>query len=311
MSSPGTHAQHRTQPASANPLVTGAALIILSEALLATMSAAIKVVSADLPNEMLVFFRNLFGLALVLPVALRHGPGALRTDCIQWHLLRATAGVGAMYCFFYTIEHLALAEAILFKLTAPFFIPLIALVWLGERIPASARIAIGVGFAGSALVLGPGGADRFALAGLTGLGGAFLGGLAKVTIRRMGRSEPAPRIVFYFGVFATTLTAVPLTWAWQTPGLASLGWLGLMGGCATTAQLCLTRAYSLAPAGQIGPFTYVSVIFGSFAGWLFWGEVPDLLTVAGSLLIIGAGLLTLRGRRTPRPETSPAEGSRA
>ncbi|WP_435102559.1 DMT family transporter [Arhodomonas sp. AD133] len=278
-----------------NPLIQGAALIILSEALLATMSAAIKVVSADLPNEMLVFFRNLFGLLIVLPVALRHGPSALRTSCPHIHLLRAAAGVGAMYCFFYTIEHIPLAEAILFKLTAPFFIPLIALTWLGERIPVSARLAIALGFGGCALVLGPG-SEGWALAGITGLAGAFLAGLAKVAIRRMGRSEPAPRVVFYFGVFATTITAIPLTWSWQTPGLVPLGWLLLMGGCATAAQLCLTRAYSLAPAGQIGPFTYVSVVFGSLLGWLFWGEIPGLATVAGSLFIIGAGLLTLHGR---------------
>lgn len=295
----------------ARPLVHGAALIVISEALLATMSAAIKVTSAELPNEMLVFFRNLFGLLLVLPIALRHGPSALRTGCARLHLLRAAAGVGAMYCFFYTIEHLPLAEAILFKLTAPFFIPLIALLWLGERIPISARAAIVIGFAGSALVLGPGGAERYALAGLTGLGGALLAGLAKVAIRRMGHSEPTPRIVFYFGVFATALTALPMAWAWQTPSVTALGWLLLMGACATTAQLCLTRAYSLAPAGQIGPFTYVSVVFGSLAGWLFWGEIPGLTTAAGSLLIIGAGLLTLQGgERLPLPRRTHSAGAR-
>jgi drug/metabolite transporter (DMT)-like permease len=273
-------------------LIQGAVNILIAEVLLAAMAAVIKHVSLELPNPMLVFFRNLFGLVVVAPIALRHGPRALRTQWPHLHLLRALAGVGAMYCFFYTISAIPLAEAVLLKLTAPFFIPLIALAWLGERLPLATLAGIAIGFGGVALVLQPG-LDGIPLAGLTGLAGAALAGLAKVAIRAMGPCEPAPRIVFYFGSLATVASAVPLLWAWQTPGLTSLAWLGLMGLCATGAQLLLTRAYSLAPAGRIGPFSYVAVIYSSVLGWAFWSEVPGLLTLAGSLLITLAGVLTL------------------
>lgn len=289
-----------------SPLVTGALLIIVSEALLVAMSAAIKIVSVELPNEMLVFFRNVFGLVALSPLLIRAGPSALRTRRLHLHLLRALSGVGAMYCFFYTIASIPLAQAVLFKLTAPFFIPIIALLWLGERLPWSARIAILVGFVGVALILRPGfgGLHHAALFGLLG---AALGALAKVAIRRMGETEPPRRIVFYFGTVATLVSAVPLVWAWQTPSLEALGWLGMMGCCATAAQLCLTRAYSLAPAGQIGPFTYISVVFASLLGWLFWNEIPATMTFAGSALVIVAGLLTLRGRGQAVPARRPSE----
>lgn len=285
--------QHRHQA-----LLQGALFIVISELLLATMSAAIKTVSAELPNEMLVFFRNLFGLAVLLPFALRNGVGGLATRRLPVHLARSLAGVGAMYCFFYTIASIPLAEAILFKLTSPFFIPLIAWLWLSEHIPATAKLAIGVGFAGVALVLQPG-FREIPVAGFVGLCGALLAALAKVAIRRMSDTEPSTRIVFYFGVIATSVSAVPLTWAWQTPSWEAVAWLSLMGGSATIAQLLLTRAYALAPAGQIGPFTYVSVIFGSAYGWLFWDEVPGPLVVLGSLFIIAAGILTTRRGRSP------------
>lgn len=283
-------------------LIQGAVYILIAEALLAVMAAVIKHVSLELPNEMLVFFRNLFGLAVVAPIALRHGPRALTTTLPHLHLLRALSGVSAMYCFFFTISNIPLAEAVLLKLTAPFLIPLIALLWLGERLPVATVAGITVGFAGVALVLQPG-LDRIPLAGLAGLAGAALAGLAKVAIRAMGPSEPAPRIVFYFGTLATLVSAVPLVWAWQTPGLGSLAWLGLMGACATGAQLLLTRAYSIAPAGRIGPFSYVAVIYGSVLGWVFWSEIPGVATLLGSLLITAAGVLTLyrpadAGRRT-------------
>lgn len=280
------------------PLLRGAALIILSEALLAVMSAAIKALSTDLPNEMLVFFRNLFGLAVIFPIAARHGLSALRTAVWPLHALRVGFGVGAMYCFFYTLATLPLTEAILFKLTSPFFIPVIALLWLGERIPWPARLAILVGFIGVALVLQPG-IDTLPPAALAGLAGACLAAAAKVTVRRLGRSEPPARIVFFFGVGATALTALPAALAWRTPSGEELAWLLGMGVCATGAQLSLTRAYALAPAGRIGPFTYVSVVFASLLGWFFWGEVPQLMTAAGSLFIIGAGILALQGGRAP------------
>lgn len=284
-------------------LLLGALFIVASEFLLASMSAAIKVLAETTPEAMLVFFRNLFGLLVLLPLVLRNGLASVATRVPHLHFLRAAVGVSAMYCFFYTIAHMALAEALLFKLTAPFFIPLIALAWLGETIPASARLAIVVGFAGVAFILQPdaGGIPPVAVIGLAG---AFLAGLAKVTIRRMSRTEPAVRTVFWFGTFATLISAVPLLWSWQTPAPRTFAWLLAMGGCATAAQLLLTRAYALAPAGQIGPFTYVSVVFGALLGWLFWGEYLDMATFTGMLLVIIAGVLTTRGgprRADPEP----------
>jgi len=286
-------------------LLQGAVLIIASELLLASMSAAIKVVAAELPNEMLVFFRNLFGLTFVLPIAARHGLGGLKTRHLHLHLARSLAGVSAMYCFFYTIAGIPLAEAILFKLTAPFYIPIIAWLWLSENVPGTVKAAIALGFIGVALILQPG-FREIPVAGLVGLGGAVLAALAKVSIRRMSTTEPSARIVFYFGSIATTVSAVPLLWAWQTPSWGALGWLAAMGGSATIAQLLLTRAYALAPAAQIGPFTYVSVIFGSAYGWLFWDEIPGPLVIVGSVLIVAAGVLTTRRRGQPGRQSLPA-----
>lgn len=283
-------------------LLRGASFVLLGELLLAVMSAAIKAAAVELPAEMLVFFRNLFGLLLLLPLIIgRSGSVSMRTDKLHLHILRGVAGVAAMYCFFYTIVHLALAEAIVLKLTMPFFIPLIALFWLRESIPASARWAIVIGFLGVLLILRPG-FEQVSTVALVGILGAALAALAKVTIRRMTATEPSTRIVFYFGVTASLVSAVPLLWAWQTPSLGAFGWLLLMGGSATCAQLLLTRAYALAPAGQIGPFSYASVVYGSLLGWLFWGELMGLLTVAGAALIVGAGILTLRRSRRPAPQ---------
>lgn len=277
-------------------LLLGALFIAASELLFASMGAAVKHVSLDgMPNEMVVFMRNLFGLLVLLPLLLRGGAGLFRTQVLHLHLLRGGAGLAAMYCFFYALGHLPLADGMLLKMTAPLFMPLIALLWLGERLRLTTLMAVLLGFAGVILVLNPGGEfNRVALVGLAG--GAFAA-LAKSTVRRLGRSEPNLRVVFYFSVVGLSLSSIPLLWAWQMPSSQQWLWLFAIGALGVTGQLLLTRGYAIAPSGQVSPFTYFSVVFGAGYGYLFWQEVPTETFVVGASVIALAGILTLRGRR--------------
>lgn len=267
------------------------------------MGVGIRFVAAELPNEVVVFFRNLLGLIILVPWLARRGLGGLATKVPGLHVLRAAAGLAAMYCFFYAIAHIALAEAMLLKLTAPFFIPLVALLWLREDVPPAVWFGIGIGFTGVTLILAPdldtepAGVSPIALIGL--LGGA-LAAVAKVTIRRLSRTEPTMRIVFFFAAIACGIAAIPLIWSWQTPSVTASAWLVMIAVCATLGQLLLTTGLSLAPASRMGAFGFSSVIFASLYGWLLWQEVLSWDFLAGLLLIVVAGLLASQ-RRSPRP----------
>lgn len=276
-------------------VLLGALLIVASELSFATMGAAIKLASASLSNELLVFMRNVVGLLLVLPiVAHAGGVRLLATRVPALHLLRAAAGVSAMYCFFFAIARLPLADGMLLKMTAPIFMPVIGWFWLREGIGWPVLLAIPIGFLGVALVLDPAGAlDTAALIGL--LGGA-LAALAKVTVRRLTRTEPATRIVFYFAVLAMVISGLPMLWAWQTPTSTEWALLVLIGGAGTAGQFLLTRGYAAAPAARISPFTYFSVVFAAMYGYLLWDDVLALQFVGGAILIAGAGILVLKGR---------------
>lgn len=279
-----------------SPLYRGAACVLAGELLLAFMGALIKLLSPDMASSMLVFGRNAVGLAILLPIMLwREGVDCLRTGQLRFHLVRGVVGVSAMYCYFFSLAGLALTDAILLKLTAPFFIPLIALLWLGERTSLYTLGTIAFGFCGVAVLLQPGHASQedifFVMAGVSG---ALLGGSAKVTIRRMGVSEPSARIVVYFAIVATTVSAPAALLHWQWPTLQQ--WLALLavGACATMAQLLITTAYRIAPAGRIGQFTYSSVVFAALLGWLIWSDPFTLRQGLGCLFIVGAGLLNMR-----------------
>jgi drug/metabolite transporter (DMT)-like permease len=198
-----------------------------------------------------------------------------------------------------------LAEAMLLKLSSPLFVPLVALLWLGEAVPPRVRWALAVGFAGVTLILHPDLGQVSPVAWIAVLGGAFAA-VAKVTVRRLSRSEPTTRIVFYFALAGTLVSAIPLAGTWQPPSLPALGWLLGVGLPATLGQLLLTRGLSLAPAARMGTFGFFSVIFGALVGWILWGEVLAWPTAAGSVLVIAAGVLAGGGRPDPEPRRDGA-----
>ena len=164
-------------PARGALLVTAAALMF------ASMGVLIRFASQQLPNEQVVFLRNLFGLLILLPLLLSMASApSLRTQRPWLHVTRSLFGLAAMYCFFYALANLALADAVLLNFTAPLFIPFIALLWLRETVSRHVIAAIVIGFAGILLVLKPG-IGLFNPASLIGL--AF-GGL-----RRHRHGQPA------------------------------------------------------------------------------------------------------------------------
>ncbi len=290
-------------------LPRGAAYMLAAALLFAGVSAIIKYVALSVPNEMVVFFRNLFGLVAFAPLILRHGPRYYATRHMGFHLVRALTGLAAMYCYFYAISRLPLAEAVLLNYSAPLFIPLAALLWVGE--PFSRRLwwPILIGFAGIGLILKPG-LSLLAPMALIGVAAGIFSALAMAGIRKLTRTEPATRIVFYFSLFATLGSAVPLLWAWRTPPVELWLLLILIGAVSTAAQILLTRAYAHAPAAKVGPFSYGTVVFAALVGWALWNEVPDMLSGAGTLLVIAAGVLTIRlGGKKAAPMTEMPDGN--
>jgi len=287
--------------------ILGAALIVASEFLFASMGATVKAVSAGLPTEVVVFMRGLFGVVILMPLLMRRwNKDVLTTNVLHLHLLRATLGVSAMYCFFYALANLPLADGMLLKMTAPLFMPLIAALWLYEKLGMKIWLAVGIGFVGVALVLKPEG--EFNWVALVGLAGGMFAAGAKVTVRRLGRTEPTVRIVFYFSLVVMLIAIVPLLWAWQMPTAMEWGLLFLMGLFGTLGQLLLTRGYSVAAASQVAPFTYFSVVFAALYGYIFWQETLDLGFIAGAMLIAIAGIVALRvNRRKRKPADEPEQ----
>ncbi len=286
-----------------NNIVLGSICILLGELCFVSMGSLVKLLAETMPSQNVVFFRNLFGLLALSPILIRLGGSSIKTNVFHWHLLRSLSGIGAMYCFFYALAKLPLADAMLLKITVPLFIPIIAFLWISEHVSTRTILAILVGFAGVVIILKPTGTIQ--LASIAGLLGGALAALAKVTIRRMSGTEPTSRIVFYFATTSLIISTIPLLKYWQNPTTHEWLLLILLGIVGTGGQLFLTKAYSLAPASRVGPFTYSSIVFASIIGWIFWDEKITLLTISGAMLIIFAGILIFNEKQIKETPKSP------
>jgi drug/metabolite transporter (DMT)-like permease len=270
------------------------------------MGALIKAASVGMPNEMIVFTRCFIGLVILTPWALRMGlRQALKTHRWRGHLARAGFGIIAMYCFFFALGTLPLAKAMLLTYSMPLFIPFVAWIWLREAPTATVWLAVTLGFVGIALMVDPRDLGGGSLRGtLVGAASGLFGAVAMVSIRRISDTEPAPRIVMYFALIATLISAVPLGWAWVTPTPTQAGLMIAAGVVATLGQLCMTRAYGCAPAAWVGSFSYASVPVSAALAWLVWQETLSPRAMLGAALVISlcVGLSISAGRKSRLPE---------
>lgn len=276
-------------PAS-NKIMTGLILLSTSAFLFASMGVLIRLASHTVDNPTIVFFRNAIGLLVLTPFLLTQGIDHLKTSRIWMHAWRSVVGLIAMYGFFYAIAHLKLSNAMVFTYSSPIFIPLVAWLFLKEKMTVYMVLAAVLGFVGVIMVTKP---DTGLFNGLSviGIGSSFLAAMAFVTVRALTDTEPVTRIVFYFCFIGTLLSAIPMLWLWRSYSMHELILLCSAGALATLSQICLSKAYSFAPAGQIGPANYLAIIFAGIWAATLWGEYPDFLSIIGMMVILLALLL--------------------
>jgi len=292
--------RRKAPPALAGPeapqptnLPRAAGFMVAAALLFALMGVMVKILSHSLPNAMVVFLRSGLALVVLLPAMARHGRSALRTQHLGEHIVRGTVGMAAMYCFFFAIAQLGLAEALLLNYSLPLFIPFVERAWLGVPIPKGIWKPLGIGLLGLVFILKPG-LGLFQPAALVGVMGAVFAATAQVGVRSLTRTESVTKIVLYFSIVSTLIGLGPALVAWKNPGVESIPVLIALVGAGTAAQLLMTRAYQLAPAAQVGPFIYGSVAFAAVFDWLIFARHPDSVSSLGAGLVVVAGILALR-----------------
>ncbi|MGH6718930.1 MAG: DMT family transporter [Alphaproteobacteria bacterium] len=267
----------------------GIGLLLVTVFVFSASDAMGKVIAESEGGLMVSWSRFVFAL-VALPLAFPHRIGTMvRTKNPRLQVWRSIVVIGANTLFFVGLRYLPLADAVAIGFVAPFLTTVLAIPILGEKVGIRRWTAIVVGFVGMLIIVRPGFEDRHWAYVLPVVSAAFWA-IYVVLTRKLGSSDTSLTTLFYTPVAgAIALTAAaPLYWTWPTPGHWVI--LVMIGVLATIGHLALIRAYHLAPASLLAPFTYFSIVFATVLGFLVFDALPDKWTLVGAVIVVASGV---------------------
>jgi drug/metabolite transporter (DMT)-like permease len=277
------------QPAPAQPVSHGIALMILAILLFTAMDATAKGLIQRYPAPQVVWVRFAGQLMFVLVILrARTGP-FLRTRFAGFHVARSAFQFGATALFFLSLTHIGLAEATALTDINPVLITLGAALFLGEKLGPRRLAGVVAALIGALIIIRPG-AGVFTPWALLPLGAAICyTGNALIT-RHLGQRESLWTSMLYASLFGTLVAALALPFVWVPVTLPDAALFALVGALGTGAQLCLIRSFSITEASVVAPFAYLGIVFAAVWGALLYDQWPDRWTVIGALVIVASGL---------------------
>lgn len=287
--------------ALASMRLRGIAWMVAANVAFTALDTVAKILGQSIDPLQVAWFRYATNLVLVLFVLRAWGrPYLFDTSKPLLQLIRGLCLLGSTVFNFVALRYLQLAEVAAIAFAGPLFITALAGPLLGEKIGWRRWGAVGVGFVGMLVVIRP---------GIGGMHWAALFSVASVTCyafyviltRHLGRTETSEGLVLHGAVVGTVVLMPMLPPAWETP---TSGWIwlaliatGFLGGL---GHFMLIQAYKRAPATVIAPFTYMQIVWMVIAGYLVFGDKPDVWTLYGAGIIISSGLYILHRERVVR-----------
>ena len=205
------------------------------------------------------------------------------------NIARSFMLMGATSFFFSALGLIPLTDAAALMSVNPVLITLGAAVCLGESLGIRRITGIIVALVGALIVIRPG-SDVFSLAALLPLAAATCySGYALLT-RKVGANEDPWTSLFYTALVGTVVFSVLVPFAWQPLDAVSLMIMAGLSVFGMVGQLFLIRAFSTGEAAMLAPYAYSGIILATFWSMVLFDEWPDVWTIIGALVIIGAGL---------------------
>lgn len=248
--------------------------------------------AGDIPTLQKAFFRNFVALVFVAAVMAKNkiSPVPKRQNLL--HLfLRAAFGTVGLVANFYAIDRLVLADANMLNKLSPFFAVVFSAFILKERPTGFQICGVAVALCGCVLIIKPSLGGYASLPAAIGMLGGMSAGVAYTFVRRLGqKGENSFRIIFFFSAFSCIVCLPFMFFGFSAIPPRSFVFLVLAGLSASLGQFGITRAYLCAPAKEISVYDYTQVLFAALFGFFVFGQKPDFLSVAGYVLICGAGI---------------------
>ena len=249
------------------------------------MSVCIKATGDHIPLFQVVFFRNFFALIPLFFVIYFLKLKLSTINKYPLHLGRAFIGITAMSLFFISIRYVPLVEMQTISFSSVFFISILSVFFLGEKIGYRRIIAVIVGFIGVVIILNPGSAI-FSNYSFLPLIASFFLSIAVIFLKKILLTNNNILSVWIFTALCTVISLFFYDDTWIWPQNYDLIFMVASGFLGFIAQICLTKSFQMADASLLAPLDFSSVIWSFLIGYIFFQEFITLNVLFGGLIII-------------------------
>ncbi|MFO7482492.1 DMT family transporter [Oceanibaculum nanhaiense] len=277
----------------AKALKAGIAIVLLGVFMFACVDTLNKVLGQSHSIAQILWVRFLIFVPIALVLSYRrHGGLTWRSQRPLLQAARAALLVIEMGFFVAALKYLPLADVQAIAASAPLMVVALSVPFLGEKVGWRRWSAVTVGFVGVLIIVRPG-FESMSTGTILTLIGTAMWAVYQIMLRIVGRYDPAPTTALWTAVIGLAMTSMVVPFHWTAP--TPLGWfllllIGILGAAGHTVFM---KAFTLAPASALQPFTYTQLVLVTFLGWLVFNDLPDGWTVAGASLIVAAGLYSI------------------
>lgn len=285
---------------SRNASLAGIGMMLLGILMFSLNDVMGKWLVATYTVGQVLLLRSAAALLLILPFVFAQGVRrTLKPEKPGLQFLRVLFGSGEVAFFYLAVAYLPLADTMTIWLAAPIWVVILAALLLGERVDTGRWLAVAMGFVGVAIALSPTGAS-LSMPALIALAGSVLFAGMMIAGRQL-RGTPDVTLVAWQTLGALLMGVALLPFGWVTPSLTDTALIALLGIVAMVAHLCVTRSLKLAEASVVVPYQYTLIVWALVFGWLVFDDWPTPAMLAGSALIVAAGLALLVLERRAAP----------
>jgi drug/metabolite transporter (DMT)-like permease len=279
------------ESAPAGDKLRGIVFLVLSVACFGAVDGLSKLLVDTQSFGQIMLARYALALPLLL-LATSPGkwPALFRTQSVMWQVIRGLLPVVIGGLMVFAVKYLPLAEATVILFAGPFFVVALSGWLLGEKVSLSSWIGVAVGFLAVLIVARPG-FDNLSQFTIFPAVAALFYALFQLLTRRLGTSGEAPVTTLAWTLVVGNAVALPLAIAdWQPASASAWALFAALGLVFGAGQYFLAKAFALAPANVLTPFTYFQILSAVIFGVVVFADIPDLWTLVGIAMIIAAGL---------------------
>ena len=298
----------KSQVLTDRPLVA-IGLFSLSMMIFSSTDGAAKYLSADIAPQQIIFLRYVVVSVLILLFCICRGQrNLLKTAQPKLQILRGLCMASSGLLIYFALKHLPLELCAAISFVSPLFVTALSIPLLGERVGLRRWIAVLIGLLSVLIILRPGGVS-FQLAMLLPLG-ASLCWATGLTLTRLMRDREQALTVLAWSSLVGVVALSPLVWSvWVTPNASQWMILILLGVFNGLGQYLVIRAFMLASASLLAPFSYSIIIWSMLIGLIVFNSFPDGITLIGTAILIAAGLYIWYREKVTNTPSTPIEAS--